>query len=198
MTPAGLVLAAGAGTRYGGPKALVELDGVPLARRAARLLADGGCDPVLVVVGAQAERVRAALPGLQTVEATGWAEGMGASLRTGLAALAGAPACVVALADQPLVGAAAVTRLVAAWRDGAEAAVATYAGAPRNPVVLDAAVWDDVAALAVGDAGARPWLRAHPERVVAVPCDDTGSPFDVDTPDDLARAAPSAVRSAPA
>lgn len=183
---AGLLLAAGSGSRYGGPKALVELDGELLVHRAARMLRDGGCDPVVLVVGAAADRVRDAAGLPDVVVAADWASGMGASLRAGLAGLpTTAGACVVGLVDQPLVGAAAVERLRAAWSAGAVAAVATYDGRPRNPVLLDRSVWAEVAALAVGDAGARTWLRAHPERVTAVPCDDTGSPFDVDTPADM-------------
>ncbi len=189
MTVAGLLLAAGAGTRLGRPKALVELDGELLVERGARLLVEGGCDPVVVVLGAEADRVKAQARLPEVVVATDWETGMGASLRAGLTALQDRPveACVVALADQPRVGAAAVARLVDAHQAGAVAAVATYAGAPRNPVLLGRSTWLEVALMAVGDTGARPWLRAHSELVVAVPCDDTGSPFDVDTPDDLAR-----------
>lgn len=186
--PAGLLLAAGAGSRLGGPKALVELDGELLVERGVRLLAEGGCAPVLVVLGAAAEQVRERTALEHAVVAPDWATGMGASLRTGLAALpAGARACVVALADQPLVGAAAVRLLVDAWRAGAVAAVATYAGRARNPVLLDRSTWDAVAAAAVGDGGARAWLRAHPADVTSVDCDGTGRPDDIDTPDDLAR-----------
>ncbi len=182
---AGLLLAAGAGRRMGRPKALVELDGEPLVRRGVRLLADGGCAPVVVVVGAAAEHVRALCDGAHVVEAPDWATGMAASLRAGLAAVDG-DACVVALVDQPGVTAAAVERLRAAHRHGARAAVATYAGRPRNPVLLDRSVWAEVAASAAGDEGARPWLRAHPALVVHVDCTDVGTADDVDTPDDLA------------
>ena len=182
MTVAGLLLAAGAGRRFGGPKALVELGGELLVQRGVRLLRDGGCDPVLVVLGAAAADVRAHVRDAEVVLADDWAEGMGASLRAGLAALAdtGASACVVALVDQPLVQPGAVRALV---RAGGPAAVATYDGQPRNPVLLSREVWADVAAAATGDTGARGWLRAHPELVTAVPCD--GSAFDVDTPADL-------------
>ena len=187
MSVAGLLLAAGSGSRYGGPKALVEWEGELLVQRAARLLREGGCDPVVLVVGAQADRVRAAAGLPDVVVASEWSSGMGASLRAGLAGLpATAGACVVALVDQPLIGSLAVERLRTAWAGGAVAAVATYDGRPRNPVLLDRSVWADVAELAEGDAGARSWLRAHPDRVTAVPCDDTGSAFDVDTPADLA------------
>lgn len=186
MTVAGLLLAAGAGRRLGRPKALVELGGRTLVERGVELLRDGGCEPVVVVVGAVVDGVRRVVPDVELVVAEDWADGMGASLRAGLAALDGtrAYACVVALVDQPLVGSAAVRRLVRAAAT-ADAAVATYAGRPRNPVLLSRAVWRDVADAAEADTGARPWLRAHPDRVLPVPCDDTGSPLDIDTPDDL-------------
>lgn len=188
MRVAGLLLAAGAGRRFGGPKALVEMDGRTLLERGVQLLFDAGCSPVVVVLGAAAEPARVHVPAAaQVVVAEGWEEGMGASLRAGLDALTDgeAEACVVALVDQPLVGPQAVRRLVAhAGRAGA--AVATYDGQARNPVLLDRAVWAEVRAAAVGDTGARGWLRAHPERVTEVPCDGTGSPADVDTPADLA------------
>jgi nicotine blue oxidoreductase len=184
-TVSGLLLAAGAGRRMGGPKALVELDGETLVQRGVRLLADGGCSPVVVVVGAAAEQVRPLCAGAQVVEAADWGTGMAASLRAGLAAASG-DACVVALVDQPGVLPAAVARLRAAHSGGAVVAVATYAGRPRNPVLLDRAVWAEVAAAAAGDEGARPWLRAHPELVVEVDCTGVGTPDDVDTPQDLA------------
>ena len=115
---AGLLLAAGAGRRMGRPKALVELDGEPLVRRGVRLLRQGGCDPVVVVVGASAEQVRLLCEDARVVEAAGWSTGMATSQQAGLAAAAG-EACVVALVDQPGVTPAAVERLRAAHADGA-------------------------------------------------------------------------------
>lgn len=189
MSVAGLLLAAGAGRRFGGPKALVALGGTTLVERGVALLTDGGCDPVVVVLGAAADDVRPLVRGASTVVAAQWADGMGASLRAGLAALepTDASACVVALVDQPLVGAEAVRRLRAAAP--ADAAVATYGGRARNPVLLSRAVWAEVAARAEGDTGARAWLRAHPDRVTAVACDGTGDPDDLDTTADLTRLA---------
>jgi CTP:molybdopterin cytidylyltransferase MocA len=210
---AGLLLAAGAGRRFGRPKALVEIGGEPLAARGARTLADGGCGPIVVVLGARADQVLAAgvLPrAARAVVATTWKIGLGASLRAGLAALEGEPdvaAVVVALADQPLVGPDAVRRLIAAYRPIAagpgascalscpstvaaptvRAAVATYDGARRNPVLLSREVWRDVADAARGDLGARGWLRSRPDLVTPVDCDGTGLPDDVDTPADLVR-----------
>ena len=233
MRVAGIVLAAGSGSRYGEPKALVRFGAELLAERAGRLLAEGGCNPVLVVLGAQADRAEAALrsagaalssagaelssagavprsagpalpsPGaglssqgragvrLDTVHNPDWATGIGSSVRAGLAAVpAGVDAAVIALADEPLVGPEAVRRLVATWRaglpDGVGAVAATYGGEQRNPVLLTRAVFGAVAGAALGDRGARVWLRSHPAAVTGVPCDDTGDVLDVDTPADLA------------
>jgi nicotine blue oxidoreductase len=190
MRVAGLVLAAGGGSRYGSPKALVRLRGRLLVERAAELLAAGGCDPVVVVLGAAADQVLAAarLPrtGVRTVVNPDWPTGMGSSLRVGLAAVpAAAEAVVVTLVDTPGLGPESVRRLVAAGGpDGA--AQATYGGRRGHPVLLGRTVIAEVAAAATGDRGAGPWLAAHPERVRLVPCDGTGDPRDVDVPDDLA------------
>jgi len=180
----GLLLAAGEGSRLGGPKALVELGGIRLVERGVTLLRAGGTAPLVVVTGA----VDVALPGVTTVHNPDWRSGMGSSLAAGLAALpAGCEAAVVALVDQPLVTPAVVQRLVAAYLAGAGLAVASYGGEPRNPVLLARDHWPGVLAQAIGDAGARPYLRAHPELVTAVECGDIGRPDDIDTPADLAR-----------
>lgn len=180
---AGLLLAAGGGSRLGRPKALVTYRGRTLAELGVALLRDGGCDPVVVVSGAAPIE----LPDARVVHNPDWPTGMGSSLRAGLAALpAEAGAVVVALVDQPSVRAEAVARLLAAYRAGAVIAVASYGGRLRNPVLLARSCWADVAVSAVGDVGARPYLRAHPELVTEVPCDDVGTPADIDTPEDLA------------
>ncbi|MER7131909.1 nucleotidyltransferase family protein [Streptosporangium saharense] len=179
---AGLLLAAGGGSRLGEPKALVELDGERLVDRGVRLLREGGCHPVVVVLGAADAQVRGAV----VVRNPDWRTGMGSSLRVGLAALPGdAERVVIALADQPSVRPEAVLRLVEAARGGAAVAVATYAGRRRNPVLVAREHFAEVAALAVGDVGARAFLRARPELVAEVPCDDVGDPADIDTPADL-------------
>lgn len=175
----------------GRPKALVELDGEPLVLRALRVLDEGGVAPVVVVVGAAADEVRALLPaGVRVVVAAGWAEGMGASLRAGLAALAALEpvpvATVVHLVDLPGVTAAAVARLV----DGAEPASlrrAAYDGRPAHPVLLGRDHWAGVAGEAHADAGARGYLAGHPA-LELVECGDVAVPDDVDTPEQLARA----------
>jgi CTP:molybdopterin cytidylyltransferase MocA len=148
---------------------------------------------VLVVTGA----APVAIQGVRIVHNPHWRSGMGSSLAAGLRALAASEhplgheadqeAAVIALADQPLVGAEAVRRLIAAYWDGASVVVATYGGKPRNPVLIARQHWAAVTEFAAGDTGARPFLRAHPELVTLVECGDTGSPDDVDTLEDLAR-----------
>jgi CTP:molybdopterin cytidylyltransferase MocA len=181
---AGILLAAGEGSRLGQPKALVEIGGQILAARGAALLSDGGADPVIVVTGATAVD----LIGVITVHNPRWRSGMGSSLAAGLATVPDScDAAVVALVDQPLVAPDAVARLIAARLAGAGVAVAAYGGTPRNPVLLGREHWAEVTSLAVGDEGARPFLRAHPELVTAVECGDIGRPDDIDTHADLER-----------
>lgn len=186
---AGLLLAAGAGRRLGRPKALVRLGGVPLIERGLGTLKAGGCRPVMVVLGAAADEVRQAcrLGGSVVVVNDTWSEGMGGSVRAGLAEArrSEAAAVVVLPVDQPLITPALVARLVQSWREGAVAAVATYGGEMGTPVLLDRSLWPQVELHAVGDVGARAFLRSHPGVVTAVACDDLGDPSDVDTEDDL-------------
>lgn len=181
---AGLLLAAGAGRRYGMPKALV--DGGAWLRRAVAALTDGGCDPVLVVVGAQADRVVPLVPETaSTVLAADWAEGMGASLRAGLTELVrSAPpqvqAALVHLVDLPDVEASVVRRLVA-LADPAVVARAGFESQPGHPVLLGRQHWADIVALAQGDRGARDWLAGRSDLAV-VDCSDLASGIDVDRP----------------
>jgi CTP:molybdopterin cytidylyltransferase MocA len=185
-----VLLAAGQGSRFGRPKALVELDGQTLAERGIGMLRAGGADPVLIVTGAAQVRLSPEYQ-VRTVGNDDWRTGMGSSLCAALRALAGPDAAadvgaaVVALADQPLVGAGAVSRLIAAYQAGASVAVAAYDGRPRNPVLLAREHWPEVIAMATGDQGARAFLRARPDLVTLVECGDTGRPDDIDTPADL-------------
>src|SRR4029453_13705115 len=114
----GLLLAAGAGTRMGRPKALIEgPDGTPWVVSSARILRDGGCDPIVVVVGAEAEAVRAVLNDepVRIVDSPDWPEGGGASLPAGGRGRAGdeADAALIHLVDLPDVGAEVVRRIAA-------------------------------------------------------------------------------------
>jgi molybdenum cofactor cytidylyltransferase len=182
VTVAGVLLAAGAGSRFAGPthKLLAALEGRPVIDWALGAVTAAGFDDVVVVVrddsldgviGARAAVVRN----------PDWAEGMGTSLAVARrwAAERGHDAIVVGLADQPHVPASA-------WRAVAAAvttpvAVATYGGQRRNPVRLHRDVWDELPT--TGDEGARRLLRLRPDLVTEVPCD--GSAADVDTVADL-------------
>lgn len=193
MTTVGLVLAAGAGRRMGGPKALVRLthDGPTLVETAVERARAAGCDRVVVVVGAAAEQAADAVSaaGAEVVTAADWAEGMGASLRVGLAHLEGSTddLALVTLVDLPDVTAEVMARVLAtATAEGAAALVrAAYGGVPGHPVAIGRDHWSAVLGTARGDRGARDHLRATPHRLVE--CGDLATGRDVDTAEDLHR-----------
>jgi nicotine blue oxidoreductase len=171
----GLLLAAGAGRRYGGPKALV--DGWLV--QALAVLADGGCTGRTVVLGAESTRARELVPdGVDVVVADDWAEGMGASLRDGLSHLPDADAAVVHLVDLPDVGADVVRRVLDRALDRSALARATYDGALGHPVLLGRDHWAAVVEAATGDTGARDYLAARD--VTLVECGDLATGRDVD------------------
>ncbi|MEC3976278.1 nucleotidyltransferase family protein [Amycolatopsis sp. H20-H5] len=183
---AGLLLAAGAGRRFGGPKALAEFDGEPFLLRALRTLEAAGCTPIRVVLGARAEQALALLPdpGLAVI-AQDWQSGMGASLRAGLRSLADveADAALVHLVDLPWAGPEVLAR-VAAGAGKRAVARAAYDGVPGHPVLLGRHWWPEIADGASGDRGARDWLATR-EDLRLVECGDLGSGRDVDRPADL-------------
>lgn len=187
---AAVVLAAGASSRLGRPKQLVEYLGEPLVRRAARAATEIGASPVVVVLGAHADLVAPALDGLAgltVVPNAAWRSGLASSLAAGVRAALddlAVDAVLVSLADQPLVDAGALRRLVAAY-PGAHGVVASaYGDALGVPALFARAHADALLALS-GDAGAGAWLRARRAQVTAVPMD--AAALDVDTPDDVAR-----------
>ncbi|MBB4681634.1 nucleotidyltransferase family protein [Crossiella cryophila] len=182
---AGLVLAAGAGRRYGGPKALARHDGVLFLDLATTVLLDGGCDPVYAVLGAAADEVLATanLLDVTPIHNPDWPTGMGSSLRAGLAALpADVEAVIVLPVDMPGLTAEAVRRVRAHAAPTALAA-ATFHGRRGHPVLFGRAHWAGAAAAAIGDTGAREYLRTHPP--LPVPCEDVAEGSDVDTPNPL-------------
>ncbi|RLP86206.1 nucleotidyltransferase family protein [Micromonospora sp. BL4] len=185
MATAGLLLAAGAGRRIGMPKALLSYRDRPLVEHAAAILAAAGCRPVVVVLGAQADRVRALARLPAAVLNDDWATGMGSSLRAGLSALTSgtAVAAVVTLVDMPGLTPQAVRR-VARNATADSLAVATYQdGRPGHPVLLGRHHWAGAAAAAIGDRGARDYLRAQGAAVRLVPCADVADDTDVDLPE---------------
>jgi CTP:molybdopterin cytidylyltransferase MocA len=187
---AGLILAAGGGRRLGGvAKALLPFRGGLLVERAVEAARQGGCDPVIVVLGAEAEsvRTRADLEGCLVAVNLDWASGMGSSLVAGLAEVPGdCSAVAVLLVDQPFVSAQAVADVLDAHRAGAAIASATYQGRRSHPVLFAVEHFAEVCATASGDQGAREFLKIHEAEIVAVPCDAHGDPADIDSPDDLA------------
>lgn len=168
---AAIVLAAGAATRFGGPKQALLVPAV------LRQLADSPVEDVVVVAGAH----ELGELGARVVECPDWERGPGASLRCGLASLPPeAEAAIVVLGDGPNLAPEAVERVLAAWRAGAGDVVAAgYGGNRGHPLLLARASWD-----AIPDEG----MRALP--VALVPCDDLGTPGDVDTADDIGRLHP--------
>lgn len=201
MKVAGLVLAAGGGSRLGRPKAEVVVGGRRLVDLAIESCVRAGLSPVVVVLGAawvipmpladspdSPDHPDTDVPEVWLVENTQWSTGMASSLRAGLAALesdAGIEAVVVTLVDTVSVGKEHLGRVGSALRDGATAAVATYRGKARTPVGLIRGVWAEVTRTVVGDEGARRWLRAHPELVTEVECADLGPWTDIDSEEDL-------------
>lgn len=164
----GIVLAAGAGTRAGGPKALLRMpDGTPWLELACAFLRDAGCDRVVAVLGAQARIARPLVPvWAEVLVADEWEAGMSASLRAGLEAASG-EAAFVTLVDLPGLPAAVGLRVMSA--PGA-LRQASFGGEPGHPVYIAAEHWDAAAASLTGDRGARRYLVEH--GVTEVECGD--------------------------
>jgi CTP:molybdopterin cytidylyltransferase MocA len=175
---AGVLLAAGAGTRFGMPKVLAA-EGEWL-RATVTALNDGGCDEVVVVLGAAVVGVPAPS---RAVVANDWADGLAASLRAGMAAVAlgRAEFAVLQPVDTPDVGADVVARVLAAARCAPHGiARAIYRRRPGHPVVIARRHWAALVESAHGDEGGRAFLRRHADQVVAVECSDLASGGDVD------------------
>jgi molybdenum cofactor cytidylyltransferase len=180
----GLVLAAGAASRFGGSKQLADLDGRPLLEHSILAMVASPVGRVVVVLGSGAEEVLANVDmhGADPVVCDRWSEGQSASLAYGLAELSACDAVVVTLGDQPFVAPDAIRRVIAARGDGAAAVRATYNGEPGHPVLLERPLFERMRDV-TGDHGARNLLISMPTR--EVPCEDLGGGQDVDTPAQL-------------
>lgn len=191
---AAIILAAGAGQRFGGGKLLAPWRGAPLVAGAVRAALATPANPVLVVTGTDADAIAdaclAAASGpdrdrLRLVHAADHAEGMGASLRAGVTALPpGLKGVFVFLGDMPAIPPDIIEPLMAALEAGAPAVAPEHAGQRGHPVLFSARLLPELA-LARGDAGARDVLRALGPRLALAPCDSPGVLFDVDRPQDL-------------
>ncbi len=189
---AAILLAGGAARRMGGrPKLLLPIDGESLLQRAIRLARAVQAAPILVVLGGHAESYRAHLadagPDVELIDNPQWAEGLGASLRCGVAALpTNRPpeATFFVLApDQPLVSVTQLHRLQDALRDHPEATAAAcdYAGMPGVPVLFRY-VWRHRLLGAHGDTGARRYLGEYRHEVTTLPFPEGAC--DIDTEED--------------
>ncbi len=179
MTTAGLVLAAGEGRRFGGPKAPAVVDGERMVDRAVRILREGGCDPILVVLGAWV----GAVDGANVVVNDHWPEGMGASLRAGLTELrdtSDAASVVITLVDLPGLTGEAIARLIAT-DPAAPIAQATFSGERGHPVRIARSLWGDAIDVAQGDEGARRLIRSRDD-VALVEMADVADGTDLDEP----------------
>ena len=178
----GVHLAAGEGKRMGQPKALVrDPDGTSWLLRAAAALDQGGCERVVVVLGAGADEAEAMLASVpvDVIVAPNWKAGMSASLRAGLGFLADGDCAVVSLVDLPDVTGEVVRRLIESGTGRDVLARASYDGVAGHPVLLGRHHWPGVLAGATGDRGARDYLATHDH--VLVECGDLATGVDVDS-----------------
>ncbi len=192
---AGLVLAAGGARRFGGGKLAAELDGRPLLDHAVEAMrAVPTIERIVVVLGGGAEELarQADLSGVETVVCEDWSEGIAASLRAGVGALAEADAIVVTLGDQPFVTSQAIASIAVRVDSPAPAARATYEGRPGHPVLIKRPLYEEVLKLR-GDEGARDLLAAAGVRELE--CGHLCPPDDVDTREDLEAARGRVIKS---
>lgn len=184
----GLLLAAGGARRFGTQKLVAAVDGQPLVRHAAARLGDE-VDAFVIVVGASADAVRAALAGVAAtiVDNPDWEQGLATSIRVGIRALPPDAECVViALGDEPSLERDAIRRILATWRStGAPIVAARYRGTRGHPVLFSRCMFGDLSALH-GDTGARTIIDAHAADVAYIDVDAMRPP-DIDTPADLER-----------
>lgn len=186
---AGMVIAAGGGRRIGGPEALMRRGETPLVNEALRTVRDAGCAPIVVVLGAAADQVRAVadLAGASVVVDRAWGTGIGSSLKVGLGALSEteAEAVLVVPVDMPGVTTRAVRR-IAALPYPDVLVCATYGGRRSYPMLFGRRHWSGISTVAHADVGARPYLLAHKHEVLDVACDGIANGARLDSPEQVA------------
>ena len=188
-----LLLAAGGSTRMGCPKQLLDYHGRPLLRHSVEQAVGSRCHPIIVVLGSDADACAAVLHGLPPAVATAinedWMQGMGSSIRVGLAAMQErapeARALVIALSDQPLITSAFLDRLVRVHLEqDASMVAASYDDQPGVPALFARSQFSRLAALDV-HTGAKALLQGAGSELITIPAPHAA--IDVDTPEDYAR-----------
>lgn len=176
MSTAGLILAAGEGRRFGGPKAPAIVNGQRLIDTAVRVLTDAGCSPIYAVLGAWVGEV----PGAETIVNSEWSEGMSSSLRAGLEHLSSTDSdrVLVTLVDLPGLTTEACLRVLAS---PADVAAAAYDGVRGHPVAFTRTHWQAIIDSAEGDAGARAFLQQRHD-IALVEVGDVADGQDLDSP----------------
>lgn len=181
---AGIVLAAGASTRFGSPKALLRVGDEPAVARACRILREGGCDSVLVVLGAQAETIRSAIPPTaRPVVNTTWSAGRTGSVKAGLRALRGLEGAVIYPIDHPAVDGATIRALLG---PRADIVVPTFEGHRGHPTLFRTATFPEILHLG-DDQPLHDVVHAQPARVREVVVPDAAILLNIDTPGDVAK-----------
>jgi 4-nitrophenyl phosphatase len=186
-TIASIILAAGAGSRFGEPKQLLDWEGQPLIAHAADTAWMAGLQPVIVVVGARADDVALAVASrpIQLVRNYRWQEGLSSSLYTGIAALpAETDAALIMSIDQPLITPRLLQQIMARWHESGQEIVVpqTAEGQPSNPVLFSSRYFSELAGLQ-GDVGGRVLLERYAERIAYLPIDNPYTLMDIDTPE---------------
>ena len=187
---AGILMAAGASTRLGQAKQLLEWKGRPLIAHGARTALDAGLDPVVVVIGHRADEMRAALRSMTVtlVENPRWPEGMSTSMQAGLSALPDdIDAAMFLLVDQPRIEARHLKAMIAVHRASSKhIVVSAFRGGRASPTLFDRALFDQLLRI-TGDVGGRSIIDAYPGMVEPVEADDELALLDIDTIEDWQR-----------
>jgi len=185
-----IVLAAGLSSRMGEPKPLVPIDGQPSLSHVLSALKQAGVETPIVVLGAAAEEIRAAvdLSDCRVRVNPAPEEGLSSSLRLGLEAVeADAAGALIAMSDMPALRPETIRSVIALADNGAQIAAPVFEGRRGFPVFLARALFSELAATLAGDVGARAFLKRHPQLLMTVEVDDPGSVQDFDRAEDLAR-----------
>jgi len=181
-----VLLAAGGSTRMGSPKQLLDYQGKPLIRHAVETAIASGCEPILVVLGSKADEIRKALDGLDVVvvENTEWEEGVGTSIRAGIsgAEIMGCEGAILALADQPLVTAEILRKLVEEREETGRGIIASeYAGTVGVPAFFAREYFPKLTSL-LPTEGCKAVILANLEQSIRISCPEAET--DIDTPGD--------------